>query len=292
MEQTTKTADGREVKVTGLITTTRFVLGGRYLEYVTRTTNSGDRGSLGIITYDEAQKKYRSWFFTAWGQHSEWSGTWDEKTRTLTRKTAKLRGGNTATATSKFLDDDTIDFTIVGRRRDGKINFELKSTSTRQPDAKPLVRKKSKERSASPPELETLEGMVGKWSDEGVMKAAVWTPEEVRFKGESEKFWILDGKFVFSESKDAMFLRTYSADEKAVKMWHFNAAGYVHEWTGYWDDGKETLTLKSDLDGHPTVSSVFTHKAIDDDTISWSAIATDREGKVYHHVEGTAKRRK
>jgi hypothetical protein len=291
MEQTTKTADGREIKVTGLITTTRFVLGGRYLEYVTRSTNPGVRGSLGIITYDEAKKEYRSWFFTAWGRHSESSGTWDEKTKTLTR-TAKLQRGNTTTAINKFVDDDTIDFAIVGRRPDGKVNFELKSTSTRQPDAKPFVRKRSKGRSASPPELKTLEGMVGKWSDEGVTKVAAWTPEEVRFKGESEKFWILGGKYIFSESKDAIFLSTYSAAEKAVKMWHFNAAGYVHEWTGQWDDGRNTLTLKTDLDGNPTVSSIFKHTVTDKDTINWSAIATDRTGKVYHHIEATSKRRK
>ena len=137
-----------------------------------------------------------------------------------------------------------------------------------------------------------MERIVGKWSDEGVMKAAVWTPEEMRYKGESEKFWILDGKFVFSESKDAMFLWTYSADEKAVKMWHFNAAGYIHEWTGKWNDERNVLTLRSDLDGNPTVSSVLKQTFSGNDTVTWNAIATDRAGKVYHHVEGTSKRRK
>lgn len=289
IDQTRKTADGREVKATGFATS-KLALGGRYLEY-TAITNPGEQEVYSLFTYDEAKKKYRSWFFDSKESHSEWSGTWDEATKTLTR-TANLSRGNTGTATSKFPDDDTVEFSLVLKHRDGKVFVEMNSKFTRQPDAKPLVRKKSKERSASPPELKTLERMVGKWSDEGVMKAAVWTPEEVRFKSDSEKFWILGGKCVFSESKNAIFLRTYSAAEKAVKMWHFNAAGYVHEWTGNWDDGKKTLTLKTDLDGNPTVSSVFKHTLTDKDTISWSAIATDRTGKVYHHVEGTAKRRK
>lgn len=289
VEQTRKTADGREVKAKGL-TSSKMVLGGRFLEYI-GITNPGEQEAYSLFTYDEAKKKYRSWFFDSKGSHSEWSGTWDEATKTLTRTANNLSRGNTGTAISKFLDDDTVEFSLILKHRDGKVFLEMDSKMTRQPNAKPVVRKKSKERSASPPELKTLERMVGKWSDEGVMKAAVWTPEEVRFKSDSEKFWILGGKCVFSESKNAIFLRTYSAAEKAVKMWHFNAAGYVHEWTGNWDDGKKTLTLKTDLDGNPTVSSVFKHTLTDKETISWSAIATDRTGKVYHNVEGLSKRR-
>jgi len=289
LDLTTKTADGREVKVKGFATS-KLVLGGRYLEYVV-ITNPGEQEVYSLFTYDETKKKYRSWYFNSSGQQSEWSGTWDEATKTLTR-TADLRRGNTGKITSRLLDDDTSEFSLVGKHRDGKVFVEINGKLTRQRDAKPVVRKRSKGRSTSPPELKTLERLVGKWSSEGVVKAAEWTPEEVHFKFESENFWILGGKCVFQETKDAILLTTYSADEKAVKMWHFNAAGYVHEWTGHWDDGENTLTLKSDLDGDPTVSSVFKHTITDKDTTSWSAIATDREGKVYHHMEGTTKRRK
>lgn len=287
VEQKRKNADGLEIWGFGRATS-KIVLGGRYLAY---TAITGKDEAYSLFTYDESKKKYRSWFFDSKGSHSEWLGTWDEATKTLTR-TANLGRGNTGTATSKFLDDDTVEFSLVLKHRDGKVFLKMDSKFTRQPDAKPVVHKKSEERSASPPELKTLERMVGKWSDEGVTKAAVWTPEETRFKSVSENFWTLGGKCIFQQSKDAIFLTTYSAAEMAVKMWHFNAAGYVHEWTGNWDDGKKTLTLKTDLDGHPTVSSVFKHTITDEDTISWSAIATDRTGKVYHHLEGTAKRRK
>ena len=289
VEQTTKTADGREVKATGFATA-RLVLGGRYLEYAA-ITNPGEQELYILMTYDEAKKEHRSWFFNSNGVQSEWSGTWDEGTKTLTR-TADLGRGRTGKTIGRFLDDDTTELSLVGKHRDGKVFIKMNSKSTRQRDAKPFVRKKSKERSVSPPELKTLEGMVGKWSDAGVMKAAEWTPEEARFKSESEAFWTLGGRCVFSETKDAIFLATYSASEKAVKMWHFNAAGYVHEWTGNWDDGQKTLTLKSDLDGNPTVSSIFKNTITDKDTTSWSAIATDKTGKVYHHIEGVSKRRK
>lgn len=288
IEQTTKTADGREIKATGL-TTSRFVLGGRYLEYITHT-NPGEQESLGLFTYDDAKKKYRSWFFTSSDQHSEWSGSWDAKTKTLTR-TAKLQRGNIATAISKFVDDDTLEFSIVGRRPDGKTIFEIKSTMTRQADAKPVVLNRSEGPATDPVELKSLDRMVGKWSDEGVAKLAVWTPEETRFKSDSEKFWTLGGKCILQQSNDAVFLTTYSVVEKAVKMWHLNAAGYVHEWTGQWDD-ENSLTLKSDLDGNPTVSSELKQKFVGNDTTTWTAIATDKEGKVYHHLEGTSKRRK
>ena len=140
IEQVTKTSNGQEIKATGF-TTTRFILGGRYLEYVTRT-NPGEQESLGMFTYDEARKEYRSWFYTSGGQHSEWSGTWDSKTKTLTR-TATLQRGNKATATATFVNDDTIDFSVVGRRTDGQIIFEVKSTMTRQPGAEPVVLEES-----------------------------------------------------------------------------------------------------------------------------------------------------
>ena len=138
----------------------------------------------------------------------------------------------------------------------------------------------------------TLEVLTGNWSDDVVSKAAVWTPEEVRFKSESEKFWILGGKYVLQEMKDDIFVTAYSSKEKAVKMWHFNSAGYSHEWTGTWNQEKNVLTLKSDLDGNPTVSAILKQDFTDDGTNIWSAIATDKDGKVYHHMEGVAKRRK
>jgi hypothetical protein len=265
-------------------------LGGRYLEYVA-ITNPGEQEVYILLTYDEKKKKYRSWFFDSKGSLSEWSGTWDEETKTLTR-TADLGRGNTGKATSRFLDDDMAAFSLIGKNRVGKTFVEINSKFTRQRDGKPVVRKRSKGPSASPPELKTLERLVGKWSDEGVTKVAVWTPEEVRSKGESEMFWTLGGKCVFHQSKNSILLTTYSADEKAVKMWHFNANGYVHEWSGQWDDGTNVLTLKSGLDGNPTVSSVYKQTFTGNDTNSWSAIATDKAGKVYHHIEGISKRRK
>ena len=287
VEQTSKSADGRELTAPGF-TTPPYVLGVRYLEYVPHT-NPGDQESLGMFTYDAAQGKYRSWFFSSGGQHSEWSGTWDDKTRTLTR-TAELPSGHVATGISTFVDDDTLDFSIVARRPDGTVVFELTSRLTRQVNAAPVVHRKSAGWVASRAELEPLDRMAGMWSDEAVMKRAEWTPEEVRLASESESFWTLGGTCLLQMSEEAVFLTTYSAAEKSVKMWHFNASGYIHEWTGDWDDAN-SLTLRSDLDGHPDVSSGLKQRFIGNDTTTLSAIATDKAGKVYYRMEGTSKRR-
>jgi hypothetical protein len=283
------TASGRKVTATGF-GTSKWVLGGRFLEYVA-VTNPGEQEVYMLLTYDETKKKHRSWYFNSYGLQNIASGTWDENTKTLTR-TGNLRQGNIGKAVTRFLDDNTIGFSFVETNRDEKVLKKINSTLTRQRDAVPVVRKKSKGRSASPPELKTLERLIGKWSDEGVMKVAAWTPEEVRFNSESDKSWVLGGKCVFQESKDAIFLTTYSANDKAVKMWHFNAAGYIHEWSGQWDDSMNVLTLNSDLDGNPTVSSVLKQTFNGNDTNSWTAIATDKDGKVYHHIQGVSKRRK
>jgi hypothetical protein len=218
---------------------TRFVLVGRFMEYSIKTDPGGNE-SYGIIMFDKKKEKYRSWFFNSDGRHNEWSGTWDKATRTLTR-TADFGNGNTGTATGRFLDDGTQQFSLIGTHRDGKVFVDLKSTLKRQPEAIRVVRRRSKARATTPVELAPLEKLIGKWDDESVSKVAEWTPEEVRLKFESDHFWMLGGKFVFHESKGAIFLTTYSAQAKVFKMWHFNAGGYVHEWTGEWNADTDIL---------------------------------------------------
>ena len=289
MDQTMKTANGREVKSTGFITQ-RLVMGGRYAE-ATSVSNPGEQQVLQLFTFDDKKRIYRSWFFNSNGQSSEWKGTWDNDSKTMTR-TANLGRGNTGTATTRLVDDDTMEFALTGKHRDGRVFVEIRSTLTRQKNAKPVVRKESKERSSNPPELKVLEKLVGKWTHEGVNKVAVWTPEEVRLETTSTRMWILNGKCVLEAKPDAMLIHTFSENEKAYKFWHFNANGYVHEFTGEWDENTQTFTWKSDLDGNKIVSSVLKQVFNDDDSHEWSAIATDKQGKVYHHMEGKSKRSK
>jgi hypothetical protein len=289
MDQTMKTADGREITLTGFATH-KLVLGGRFLES-TSVSNPGEHQVLQLSIYDDKQRIYRSWYFDSNGQSGEWKGTWDNDSKTWTQ-TANLGHGHTATSTFRFVDDATIASSLTGRRSDGTLSVEIRGTFTRQKDAKPVVRKESKERSSNPPELTVLEKLVGKWTDEGVNRVAEWTPEEVRFETISDSIWILGGKCILQVKPDAMFLYTFSENEKAYKFWHFNANGYVHEWTGEWDENTQTFTWKTDLDGSEILSSVLTQVFSDDDSSEWSAIATDKQGKVYHHMEGKSRRRK
>ena len=287
MQQTIKTASGPEVTLTGVVTH-KLVLGGRFLES-TSVSNPGEQHVLQMSLWDDMRRLYRSWYFDSNGRTSEWQGTWDNDSKTLTQ-TAKLSQEITGTGTFRFVDDDTMVFSLTGKHRDGNVSVEARSTFTRQRNAKPIVRKESKERSSNPPELKVLGKLAGKWTDEGVNKVAVWTPEEVRFKTTSNMIWILDGKCVWQTKPDAMLIYTFSEDETVYKFWHFNASGYVHEWTGEWDENRQTLTWKSNLDGDQIVSSILTQVFKDDDSSVWSAIATDKQGKVYHHVIGKSTR--
>jgi hypothetical protein len=288
-DDTIKIADGPEITSTGFATH-KLVLGGRFLES-TSVSNPGEHQVLQLSIYDDKQRIYRSWYFDSNGQTSEWKGTWDNDSKTWTQ-TANLGHGHTATSTFRFVDDATIASSLTGRRSDGKVSVEIRGTFTRQEDAKPVVCQESNERSSNPPELKVLEKLVGKWTIEGVNKVAVWTPEEVRFETTSNLVWILNGKCVLEAKPDAMLIHTFSENEKAYKFWHFNANGYVHEWTGEWDENTQTFTWKTDLDGSEILSSVLTQVFSDDDSSEWSAIATDKQGKVYHHIEGKSRRRK
>lgn len=290
MDQTMKTADGREIKLTG-VATHKLVLGGRFLES-TSVTKPGEHQVLQLSIYDEKRRIYRSWYFDSNGQSGEWKGTWDNDSKTWTQA-ANLGHGHTATSTFRFVDDATIASSLTGRSPDGRVSLEVLGTFTRQKDAKPVVCRESKERSSHPPELEVLEKLVGTWTENGINKVAVWTPEEVRFpETTSNRIWILDGKCVLQVKPDAVLLYMFSESENVYKFWHFNASGYVHEFTGEWDESTQTFTWKSDLDGHRTVSSILKLDVSDDNSHEWSGIATDEQGKVYHHVEGTSKRNK
>ena len=287
MQQTIKTANGPDITLTGVVTH-KLVLGDRFLES-TSVSNPGEQQVLQMSIWDDMRRLYRSWYFDSNGRTSEWQGRWDSDSKTLTQ-TANLSQDITGTGTFRFVDDDTMVFSLTGKDRDGNVSVEGRSTFTRQQNAKPVVRQESKERSSKPPELKVLGKLVGTWTDEGVNKVAVWTPEEVRFKTTSSMNWILDGKCVWQAKPDAIFIYTFSEDERAYKFWHFNASGYVHEWTGEWDESTQTLTWKSNLDGNQIVSSVLTQVFQDDDSGEWSAIATDKQGKVYHHVVGKSTR--
>jgi hypothetical protein len=154
--------------------------------------------------------------------------------------------------------------------------------------------KKSESPEAKPPELKILERLIGKWDWETVSKPAEWTPKEVRSKGTLTREWVLGSRFVQEKGGDAdnpsQCMFTYDAQKKAYRFWLFDSKGTTLELTGQWDDASKTFSWKGDVGNGITTSGPM--RFLDDDTIEWQAIAKDKDGKVYHQMEGKLKRKK
>jgi hypothetical protein len=76
---------------------------------------------LEVWTYDADTKTYRAWGFMAPGaNHYESTGTWDEKTKTLTYK-GKGPGDVTTVSTMRFIDKDNRVGTRVATDPAGKV---------------------------------------------------------------------------------------------------------------------------------------------------------------------------
>src|SRR5262245_53892380 len=95
----------------------------------------GDDGRheiLEVWTYDAAAKMYRAWGFMAPGaSHYESTGTWDEKTSTLTYK-GKGPGDVTTVSTMRFVDEYNRVGTRVAKDAAGKIVQDTLFKLTRQ----------------------------------------------------------------------------------------------------------------------------------------------------------------
>ena len=111
--------------------TNEWILGGWFQQH----KGKGDKPPHEIHeiwTYDAHTKTYRAWGFMAPGaNHYESTGTWDEKTNTLTYK-GKGPGDVTAVSTMRFLDKDNRVGTRVAKNAAGKIVQDTLFKLTRQ----------------------------------------------------------------------------------------------------------------------------------------------------------------
>src|SRR5262245_16030345 len=87
---------------------------------------------LEVWTYDELTKTYRAWGFMAPGaNHYEATGTWDEKSKTLSYK-GKGPGDVTTESTMRFIDQDNRVGTRVAKDATGKIVQDTRFKLTRE----------------------------------------------------------------------------------------------------------------------------------------------------------------
>jgi hypothetical protein len=115
--------------------TYRRILGGHFVQGQGRHANK--KIDLVICTYDVQRKCYRGWWFTSWGRKSEWSGKWDEATKTFTwTYVASSDQRFTEIARHRFLNDNTFEWDFVIKDGRGKVLFRAEGKTTRVNDSK------------------------------------------------------------------------------------------------------------------------------------------------------------
>jgi hypothetical protein len=157
--------------------------------------------------------------------------------------------------------------------------------------------KKSAEEPAKPPELKALGRLIGTWKDEATYKVAEWTPKKRTETLVYRDEWTLNGRFLQSRGREEgdgkaedLQLMTFDPEKKVFRRWYFDSDGATNESTGKWDGKTNSFTWTGDLGDGITAVSVWT--LADEDTVVWSRIAKDKDGKVYLDIEGKAVRRK
>ena len=154
---------------------------------------------------------------------------------------------------------------------------------------------RGQETKAPPPEMKVFHKMVGAWQSEATSKVAEWTPEENHTKGTSKNDLILGGHFLLSRNFDSqgklsdIHLFTYDKEQQAYQQWFFDSNGSTLESTGKWDEGSSTLTLENETRG---ITGVFSMQFGDKDTVQWSVVSKDQQGKVYLDLHGKTTRQK
>jgi hypothetical protein len=279
----------KETKTTG-VTANEWVLGVRFLQARNRRKPGGQE-FLQLWTYDPQKKTYRSWHFTSMGQAYEWTDQWDEESKTISGKSVF----GSAVRKGRFIDKDTIDWTLVAKDKEGKVILDLQGKQTRRKAAPEKTKSEKVEGPPKPPELKVLDRYLGTWDTETVNKVAEWNPKEMRIAARFTNEWVLDGRFMQMKGKsstgvESLQMRTYDPQEKRYRAWVFDSKGTAATSRGTWDEETKTLTWKGDLgDGITATNSV---RFVGTDAIEWRLVARNDEGKVFMDMEGKFRRRK
>ena len=118
----------KEIRGTTVASCVR-VLGGRFT--LNKTTTSDGETALTLTTYDARRKCYRMWWFNSRGDIAESQGKWDAPSKTCTWRNIARNNGVTSVATARYLDDNTVKWTVVTKDRSGKIGFSMEGKETR-----------------------------------------------------------------------------------------------------------------------------------------------------------------
>ena len=108
----------RETRVTEK-KTSAWILGGEFVQEIGRS-DVPKREYRFLSHYDARAAAFRGWLFTSEGNVSEWTGTWDEKTTTMTW-TSDLGVGADARLLYRFVGPDKYECKVTVKNKTGKV---------------------------------------------------------------------------------------------------------------------------------------------------------------------------
>jgi hypothetical protein len=114
------------------ITRRSWSLGGKFMRS-DGTWQPARSEFLYLIAYDAAVRVYRCWYFDSTGEmpREPITGTWDEKSRTLTW-TVTDAAGNQTVSKHKLIDKNRHDWTMVVTNPDRKVVLDFSAKCTRR----------------------------------------------------------------------------------------------------------------------------------------------------------------
>lgn len=252
-------------------------------------SSMGDFEQLQMMMFDPATGTYRTWTFGSAGTGTESEGTWHEDSRTLAFKGSA--NGIPLLTQYRFADADSFDWSMKAEDG-GAVYLDMRGTAKRRKNA--FEAKPVRTGTMPPPELKVLDGLVGQWDSEYVIKPSVSANKELRGTAVEVNEWVLDGRFVQGDGRNAagreiITVFGYDTKDGEYRLWHFTEA-YASRFSGQWNEASKTFSWRGEHgDGTTTTAtSHFTGK----DSREFHAVTKDDSGKVYSDIEGKLKRRK
>ena len=94
------------------------------------------------------------------------------------------------------------------------------------------------------------------------------------------------------QTAEFLHLMTYDAEKGEYRQFYFDKNNLVtrDEVRGKWDEKTKTMTFKGEMANG--VQSVLIERFVDNDSFTWTRVATDRTGKVVLDMEAKCVRKK
>lgn len=118
-----------EIRTSGDVATTKWVMGGWFLEDRKVPANGTDH--LGIWHYDASERVYHyTMFQSPGGNRTDLTIRWDERAKSFTG-TASLPNGVTMRTTTRLIDPDTKAWTAIATDAAGKVYLDMAAKEVR-----------------------------------------------------------------------------------------------------------------------------------------------------------------